>query len=157
MFILEFASEYQISQVRWRKVVTRIFFTDLVNFANAMLEFAMRAALMGHFKTDHSCVVNMAKGDVILKPRSDKKENCTHLRQTPPSSSSKVPKLGCGDLNSSIFKIGLIKVNLNSKHWTFNYVILRHHKLFLGPFKIKIWEFCICVDYTYFRSIKVRR
>ena len=26
------------------------------------------------------------QGDVILKPRSDKKENCTHLRWTPPSS-----------------------------------------------------------------------
>ena len=76
-----FASEYKISQIRWRKV-TRIFdsCTDLVSFANAMFEFAMRTALMGHFKTDHSCVVNMAKGDVILKPRSDKKENCTHLR-----------------------------------------------------------------------------
>ena len=78
MFIL-FASEYKISQIRWRKLA-RIFFTDLVNFANAMFEFSKRTALMGHFKTDHSCVVNMAKGDVILKPRSDKKENCTHLR-----------------------------------------------------------------------------
>ena len=79
MFTLEFTSEYKISQIRRRKV-TKIFCTDLVNFANAMFEFAMRTALMGHFKTDHSCVVNMAKGDVILKPRSDKKENCTHLR-----------------------------------------------------------------------------
>ena len=50
------------------------------SFAHAMFWICNETALMGHFKTDHSCVVNMAKGDVILKPRSDKKENCTHLR-----------------------------------------------------------------------------
>ena len=70
--------------------------------------------LLGPFKTDHSSAGEYGKnqerrrrGDVILKPRSDKKENCTHLRisswDRPHPAAPQKYQLGCGDLNSSIW------------------------------------------------------